>query len=94
MVNLTNNIFLKIVIFPDGSHTDLKVTGEMRPMRAYAVTLCKWNRAPSNSSSNTTSWDNLKFLSPFPITGISYSTKTSSDTNAVYVVVNTQQLIV
>lgn len=33
----------------------LKVTGEIRPMRAYAVTLCRWNRPPSNSSSRTMS---------------------------------------
>lgn len=34
----------------------LKVTGEIRPMSAYAVTLWRWNRTPSISSSSTTSW--------------------------------------
>lgn len=40
---------------PGTSPSYLKVTGETLPMRAYAVTLCRWKSTPSVSSSSTTS---------------------------------------
>lgn len=50
----------------------LKVTGEIRPMSAYAVTLCRWNRVPSKRSNRIMSWSRLKLRPLFPTKGMSW----------------------
>lgn len=52
--------------------TNLKVTGEIRPMSAYAVTLCRWNRVPSKRSNRIMSWLKLKLRPLFPTKGMSW----------------------